>query len=472
MSGRTVAVLGGGVAGLGAALALARDGHRVTLVERDTLETGDPSHSPAWDRRGIPHFLQPHAFIPRGRVELRALFPDVYESLLAVGAYDVDVRRKCPGPAKREDEDLKYLAVRRPVLEWALRTAVRAEEHIEAHGGLPVTGLRFDAGRVVGVRAASNEFEADLVVDAMGRRTPTPGWLDEAGVSTERTESSDCGVVYYSRYYRQRPGFELPDGPWLLSPRGDLGYVGYASFPGDDRTFAGILAAPSGVPEWRGFNDPAAFESAVAQIPALRSWVDPDGVDPITGVLPMAGLRNTLRHFDPSAAIGLVPVGDAYCHTDPTLAYGLTFALVHAHALMDALRSHDDVGDAGRAYCEATFPALRERYDLATALDGQRRRLWLGEHVDFAHHDGGAYALFSVVAAGAAALADAKVFPVAVRRIGLLDSTAVLDGDLAMRQRIEDVFARLAAMPRPAAGPPRDKMAEIVERARATDPVA
>jgi 2-polyprenyl-6-methoxyphenol hydroxylase-like FAD-dependent oxidoreductase len=472
MTGRTVAVLGGGVAGLGAALALARDGHHVSLFERDSLETGDPAQAPAWDRRGIPHFLQPHAFIPRGRAELRALFPDVYDRLLAVGAYDVDVRRKCPGPAMPDDDDLQYLAVRRPVLEWALRTAVLAEDRIETHGRLAVTGLRVDAGRVTGVRAGSTALDADLVIDAMGRRTPTPGWLDDAGCTTEPAESSDCGVVYFSRYYRQRAGFELPDGPWLLSPRGDLGYVGYASFPGDDRTFAAILAAPSGVPEWRAFNDPDAFESAIAHIPALRSWVDPDGVDPITDVLPMAGLRNSIRHFDPSAAIGLVPTGDAYCHTDPTLAHGLAFALVHAHELMKALRAHDDVGDAGLAYREATLPELRERYDLATALDDQRLRRWLGENVDFAHHDRGAYALFSIVVAGAAALADADVFPVAVRRIGLLDRTSVLDDDVAMQKRIEDVFAELTAAPRPAAGPGRDEMVTIVERARFSDPVA
>jgi 2-polyprenyl-6-methoxyphenol hydroxylase-like FAD-dependent oxidoreductase len=472
MTGRTVAVLGGGVAGLGAALALARDGHRVTLFERDSLEIGDPAQAPAWDRRGIPHFLQPHAFIPRGRAELRALFPDVYDRLLAVGAYDVDVRRKCPGPAMPDDDDLQYLAVRRPVLEWALRTAVLAEERIEAHGGLAITGLRVDAGRVTGVRAGSTEVDADLVIDAMGRRTPTPAWLDQAGCTTQPAESSDCGVVYFSRYYRQRAGFELPDGPWLLSPRGDLGYVGYASFPGDDRTFAAILAAPPGVPEWRAFNHPAAFESAIAQIPALRSWVDPHGADPITDVLPMAGLRNSIRHFDPSATIGLVPAGDAYCHTDPTLAHGLALALVHAHELMKALRAHDDVGDAGLAYGEATFPALRERYDLATALDDQRLRRWLGENVDFAHHDRNAYALFSIVAASAAALADADVFPIVVRRIGLLDSTSVLDGDLAMQRRIEDVFAELADAPRPAAGPGRDEMVAIVERARLSDPVA
>ncbi len=42
-------------------------------------------------------------------------------------------------------------------------------------------------------------------------------------------ESSDCGVTYYSRYYRQRRGSQLPDGPWFFSPRsapagGDCAY--------------------------------------------------------------------------------------------------------------------------------------------------------------------------------------------------------------------------------------------------------
>ena len=49
-----------------------------------------------------------------------------------------------------------------------------------------------------------------------------------------------------------------------------------------------MLAVPTGVPEWRVLNDPAAFDAAVALIPALRLWADPAGVDPITGVLAMA----------------------------------------------------------------------------------------------------------------------------------------------------------------------------------------
>jgi flavin-dependent dehydrogenase len=67
--------------------------------------------------------------------------------------------------------------------------------------------------RITVVRAGGLMIEADLVVDALGRRSPVAGWLAAAaGKPEEPPETSDCGVIYYSRYYRQRPAFELPDG--------------------------------------------------------------------------------------------------------------------------------------------------------------------------------------------------------------------------------------------------------------------
>jgi 2-polyprenyl-6-methoxyphenol hydroxylase-like FAD-dependent oxidoreductase len=456
MPASSVTVLGGGVAGLAAALLLARDGHRVTLIERDPLPLGAPEDAPGWPRKGIPHFLQPHAFIPRGREELRSHFPDVYADLLAAGAQEVDLRRKLPGEPVPEDEALQYLGARRPLLEWALRRAVTGEPGITVRDGEHVRGLAVEGGRVTGVLLDGGAVPADVVVDALGRRTPTPQWLADHGLPTE-TEASDCGVVYYSRYYRCRSGFDLPDGPFLLSPRGDLGYFGYSTFPGDNGTFATVLAVPPGVGEWRLLREEAAYEAVVARIPALAAWADPSGVDPITDVLPMAGLRNSLRHWDTGA--GLLPIGDAAAHVDPVLAHGLPFALVHAAEVTRALREHEDPADRAAGYAAATERELRERFDFATALDAQRLRMWLGQPVDLSPD--GDYALFSQLAAGAAATRDPDVFRVFLRRIGLLDSTAVLDDDPALHRRIEQVFTDMRAVPRPRQ-PSRDEMIAAV----------
>lgn len=459
---RSIAVLGAGMAGLSAALLLVRDGHRVTLVERDDLDTGEPMDAPAWTRRGIPHFLQPHAFIPRGRLELMTHLPDVYGALLGAGAHDVDLRPKLPGPIESNDAELQYLAVRRPVIEWALRNALRAEPRIGRMAGGRVTGIDVRGGRVTGVRVDNMPIDADIAVDALGRRSPAFGWLAAGRDEVEEPpETSDCGVIYYSRYYRQRPGFDLPDGQWLLSPRGDLGYLGYASFPGDNGTFAGLLAVPTGVAEWRAFKDATVFEAAVAEIPALRKWVHPGGVDPITDVLPMAGLRNSIRHYDPFWVQGFVPIGDARSHTDPVLAHGLAFSLIHAVRLAQALRDHEDDGDALAAFAATTEPAVRERFDLATAVDEQRYRMWTGDSVDLMHHDGD-YALFSTFAAGGPAMVDPDIFRVFVRRIGLLDSTTVLDDDIELQLRIEQIIEEQSVSPKLPAGPPRAYMEAIL----------
>jgi 2-polyprenyl-6-methoxyphenol hydroxylase-like FAD-dependent oxidoreductase len=420
-----VTIAGAGVAGLATALLLARDGHRVTLVERDPVDHAELAPE---DRRGIPHYLQPHALIPRARLELMETLPDVLADLRARGAEDADLRPHLPGDVRPEDELLAYLAVRRPQLEAALRRAALSD------------------GRIEWCRDRLAERpEGDLVVDAMGR----------GSFLRATTETTDCGVVYYSRYYRQRPGFTVPDGPWFLSPRGDLGYFAYASFPGDNRTFAAVLAVPPNDADWKLLREAEVFERVVASIPALASWADPDGVEPLTDVLAMAGLRNAAPP-EAFALPGYIAAGDALSHTDPVLAHGLAFALIHARALRDALGEHADVADVAAAYLAHVGPLMRERFRFASSLDEQRLRMWRGGAVDF----GRDHALFSMAAVGAVARIDPEVYRIFARRIGLLDSTSVLDDDAALIAAIRAKFASLP--PRSALGPSRDEMVALV----------
>jgi 2-polyprenyl-6-methoxyphenol hydroxylase-like FAD-dependent oxidoreductase len=468
---RSIIVLGAGTAGLAASLALARDGHAVTLVERDAIEPSGPLDSLGWQRQGIKHFLQPHAFIPRGRLELRTTFPDVFDTLRAEGAWDLDLRPKIRGPLHEDDDELFYLAVRRPLIEWALRRAVLAEPAIHVRSGVRAMGYEFEAGtppRVSGVLTSDGSIPADVVVDAMGRRSPGAGWIETSSGRVAEVRSTECNIIYYSRYYRVREGASLADGPWIPTPRADLGYAAFSTFPGDNNTFAAILAISPADHDLKDLKSVPAFDAAAATMPALHSWTNPDTAEPITGVLPMGSLQNTLRMplEDGPLALGVLTVADAVCHTDPVLALGLSFSLIHARALVGALHDHaGDLADAAQAFDAATRPDMEERFAFASAIDDQRNRRWAGEAVDIAHRKGGAYELFSFAAGAAAALIDPDVFRVVVRRNSFLDPLAKLNADVAMQEKIERIFGELTATPRPAPGPTREELLEITNRA-------
>src|SRR5215216_2567966 len=61
----SILIIGGGICGLGAALLQARDGHDVTILERDPSppldSLGDAWNQ--WNRSGVAQFRQPHKFM-------------------------------------------------------------------------------------------------------------------------------------------------------------------------------------------------------------------------------------------------------------------------------------------------------------------------------------------------------------------------------------------------------------------------
>src|SRR3954453_16686586 len=186
--------IGAGGGALGSALALSRQGHDVTVLERDhTPLPHNPDEAFEWDRRGAPQVRHSHAMLARLRNLLRDRYPDVVDALYAAAVTDWPLTVNLPptidDPSPQPgDDDLVMLACRRTTFEWVLRRTVLEAPHVRLLDGVAVEGLTGGGGVVRGVRTDAGPFEADMVVAANGRRGNVPAWLAGVGVDCPETE--------------------------------------------------------------------------------------------------------------------------------------------------------------------------------------------------------------------------------------------------------------------------------------------
>ncbi len=373
-----IVIAGAGVAGLGTALYAGRAGHEVVIVERDdTPLPPTPAEAFSWDRRGAPQVRHSHAFLARLHNQLRDDHPDVLAALLDAGATEMDFIAMLPDGMDRTpmlgDEDLVALACRRTTFEWVLRHAVLDTGAATLHHGASVDSLlvasRDDRPRVTGVRLSDGEnLHADTVVLAGGRRMDVPALYGACGVELEE-KTEDTGIVYLSRFYRLLDAHDYP--PQLGPIGGDLGYLKFGVFPGDDRTFSITLATNTGDKELRRLlMDPDAFSAAASCLPPTAAHVD-GRAEPITGVEVMGGLINRRRGFlvDGHPLItGVHAVGDAHTATNPLYGRGCSLAMVQAALLCDALAEPDPLASSV-AYEQACVREILPWHAAAVAQD-------------------------------------------------------------------------------------------------------
>ncbi len=370
-----VIVVGGGVGGLTAALALGRAGHAVTVLERDPLPaTADAEAAFAAERRGAPQVHQTHGFLARLQVELREHFPDVLADLLAAGGTTMPMTASL-GEPRPGDEDLKVIVVRRTTFEWVLRKAVLAQPGVDVRTGVAVAGLTASGpsggtARVSGVRLEDGTtLEADTVIAATGRRGPVPAWLAALGVDVVETVH-ESGLMYLTRWYHR---------PWsteALDPKlgGDLGFVKYLGVPGDGGTLSVTLAVPSSDHDLRhALSDANRFDHACRLLPGPDQFFAHGALDPIGDVRPMTGLINRRRAFTAEGqplVVGFHALGDAHTTTNPLYGRGCALAVVQAVLLADAFAAHpDDPTARAAAYETASAREVDVWFEASVQMD-------------------------------------------------------------------------------------------------------
>jgi 2-polyprenyl-6-methoxyphenol hydroxylase-like FAD-dependent oxidoreductase len=352
-------VIGASIGGLLTARALADHYAQVTVLERDTFP------APGENRKGVPQGRHAHALLAAGREALEGFFPGLTDKLVQQGAIVGDptlhARRFIGGGYHCQFRSgARGLYVSRPLLEAYIRTRlldlpnVRISENCDVPGlvssedGRRITGVRL-VQRVAGDREGM--LSANLVVDAAGRGSRSPAWLEALGYPKPAEEQVRIGMGYVSRVYR-RTGKHL-NGALMAS---------IASQPPNKRM--GVMLAMEG-DRWLvtlvGYlgdhppTDPQGYVAFAKTLPAPDIYDVIKDAEPLTDPVPAKFPASVRRHYEKLERFptGYLVFGDAISSFNPAYGQGMTVAAMEAVTLQACL-AQGTQGLAARFFQQAS----------------------------------------------------------------------------------------------------------------------
>jgi 2-polyprenyl-6-methoxyphenol hydroxylase-like FAD-dependent oxidoreductase len=376
-------IIGGGIGGLATALALKRSGREVVIIERDAEppDIAPDAAFDAWARPGVPQFKHAHILLSRVHTLLRDHHPELLAEIRQAGLELSELPEVLPAAHQESyqpepgDGDLLHLWGRRPTFEYVLRRHVGRLPAVSFVHGARVIGLVTDSSkgplRIRGVelsrRGAREVVEADIVVDASGKQSKCPQWLEALGVRMS-VVSKPSGFVYSCRHYRlQDPNARLP----RRNGGGNLDFLGYATFYAEHGNYALTFGCPV---EEKELSDvirrTEGFEALCAQFPVLQQWTSQSVVK--SKVLGAGRFENRWTQYAVAGGrelIGFFPLGDAHIETNPMYGRGCASAFVQAQILGEVLGELSDPRERTREYYKRTRQQLQVMFDLSVATD-------------------------------------------------------------------------------------------------------
>jgi 2-polyprenyl-6-methoxyphenol hydroxylase-like FAD-dependent oxidoreductase len=355
---RRAIVIGASLGGLCAARVLSNFYDRVTVYERDELPD-----RPA-NRAAVPQGRHVHLLMARGAQEFEALFPGLLDDMVAAGVPILENRPDCIhfgaaghvlGTQHRLQDAFTAYVPSRPHLEWQIRRRVLdianvtlLHEEVDA----PV----YDGHRVTGVRTGDGAtVDAELVVDATGRGTRLPVWLEQWGFGRPREETVDVGIGYATHQVRIPDGLiqekVVVAGASRSQPCG-LGMLYYEDGTWGVTTFGTRKVAP-----------PNDFDAMCALADEILPKHVSSALRRGSTLGPIALHKypaSRWRRYDQMQRFpeGIVPFGDAVVSFNPTYGQGMTMTSIQAGHLRRALLApRDDLARTlNRATAKTTYP--------------------------------------------------------------------------------------------------------------------
>ena len=358
-------VVGGSMAGLLTARVLDDYYERVTVFERDPF----PDEPTA--RTGAPQTSHPHAMLEAGRAVLSDLFPEFEAELHDHGGLTLDAATEMTyydkgGFVADEPDPLPMWCASRALFEHVTRERVRERDGIDLRGETNFTEYELEDDTVTGVTVRSDEevrtVDADLVVDATGRTSRTPRWLEANGYEAPAVDEVEVDVTYSTIR--------------LDRPEDDRRAIFVPPSPPRKR---GFIYLPVEGGEWEVIVQGTHGDDAPTEHDAYVEFMESAPVDVMAELLREREWTSDIHHYPFPASRwrhyedldrfpdGLLVTGDAIASFNPVYGQGMSVAALDALALHHELDRGTD--DLANRFFDRASESIEVVWQLAVGAD-------------------------------------------------------------------------------------------------------
>jgi 2-polyprenyl-6-methoxyphenol hydroxylase-like FAD-dependent oxidoreductase len=257
---------------------------------------------------------------------------------------------------RRRFESTRLLTFSRDLLDCTVRLRLAKTENLRLLAGHEVTGLLAGGGAVTGVEVrergttgAGEPITADLVVDATGRVSKTPAWLERIGYPAVPETLIDPLLGYASRTYDVPSGFDPGWKALYLQADPPRGTRTGALFPQEGgRWIVSLFGAAEDYP-------PTDEDGFLEFAKSLRSPLLYEAIRDAEPLTPITSYRRTSNHRHHYERMSVWPkrfvvTGDALCAFNPLYGQGMTVAAKSALTLDACLRADEDLDRLARRF--------------------------------------------------------------------------------------------------------------------------